>query len=36
MGFGPRKKKGPGQLVDFKDHLHEAQEQTMLMGFLAN
>lgn len=36
MGFGPRNMKGPGQLVDFKDHLCQAQEQTMPMSFLAN
>lgn len=26
MGYGPGKKRGPGQLVDFKDHLLQAQE----------
>lgn len=35
MGFGPRKKKDSELLVDFKDHLSQAQEQTMPMSFLA-
>ena len=32
MGYGPGKKRGPGQLADFKDHLLQAQEWSMPMS----